>query len=67
MAITKGKKEEVVAKIADALSDAASVVFVHFKGLTVADTSAMRRTLRDQGVGGGRGPQHPPPPRAPAQ
>ncbi len=51
MAITKGKKEEVVAKIASALSDAASVVFVHFKGLTVADTSAMRRTLRDQGVG----------------
>lgn len=41
----------MVAKIADALTDAASVVFVHFKGLTVADTSAMRRTLRDQGVG----------------
>ena len=51
MAITKGKKEEVVAKIAEALSDAASVVFVHFKGLSVGDTSAMRRTLREQGVG----------------
>ncbi len=51
MAITKGKKEEVVAKVGEALKDAASVVFVHFKGLSVADTSAMRRTLRDEGVG----------------
>jgi large subunit ribosomal protein L10 len=51
MAITKAKKVEIVEKITDALKDAASVVFVHFKGLSVADTTAMRRTLRDQGVG----------------
>lgn len=51
MAITKAKKVEVVEKIADALKDAASVVFVHFKGLSVADTAAMRRSLRESGVG----------------
>lgn len=51
MAITKAKKEEVVAKVADAIKDASSVVFVGFKGLSVADTSAMRRSLRDSGIG----------------
>ena len=51
MAITKAKKEEVVAKVSDALQDAASVVFVRFRGLTVGNTSAMRRTLREQGIG----------------
>ena len=51
MAITKAKKEEVVAKVTDALQSAVSVVFVRFKGLSVADTSAMRRALKEQGVG----------------
>jgi large subunit ribosomal protein L10 len=51
MAITKAKKEDVVAKITDAVKDAASVVFVHFKGLSVGDTSAMRKSLREGGVG----------------
>lgn len=51
MAITKAKKVEVVEKITDALKDAASVVFVHFKGLSVADTANMRKTLREQGIG----------------
>ena len=51
MAITKAKKTEVVTKVADALKDAASVVFVHFKGLSVEDTSAMRRALKAEGVG----------------
>jgi large subunit ribosomal protein L10 len=51
MAITKAKKGEVVAKISDKIKDASSVVFVHFKGLTVEDTSAMRRELKKDGVG----------------
>lgn len=51
MAITKAKKVEVVEKIAEALKDAASVVFVHFKGLSVSDTAAVRRSLREAGVG----------------
>jgi large subunit ribosomal protein L10 len=51
MAITKQKKEEITAKIANAVKDAASVVFVHFKGLSVKDTSEMRKSLREGGVG----------------
>lgn len=51
MAITKAKKEAVLAKVADALKDAVSVVFVTFKGLSVADTSAMRKTLKQDGIG----------------
>ena len=51
MAITKQKKEEITAKIADAVKDAVSVVFVAFKGLSVKDTSEMRKTLRENGVG----------------
>ncbi len=51
MAITKAKKEDVVAKVTDALKGAVSVVFVNFKGLSVADTSAMRKSLKGEGVG----------------
>lgn len=51
MAITKDKKQEVIAKVADSVKDAASVVFVGFKGLSVADTSAMRRSLSGSGIG----------------
>lgn len=51
MAITKEKKQDIVAKLKDVLEDAVSVVFVHFKGLSVADTSAMRKTLKGEGVG----------------
>jgi large subunit ribosomal protein L10 len=51
MAITKAKKEEVVAKVSNALTNAASVVFVHFKGMSVEDTSAMRKELKGEGVG----------------
>lgn len=51
MAITRQKKEDVVAKVKDVISNAASVVFVHFKGLSVGDTSAMRKSLREGGVG----------------
>ncbi len=50
MAITKAKKQEIVAKVGDAIADAASVVFVHFKGLSMGDTSAMRKALKSEGV-----------------
>lgn len=51
MAITKAKKADIVAKIADSLKNAVSVVFVRFNKITVADTSAMRKTLKGEGVG----------------
>ncbi len=50
MAITKEKKGEIIEKLASAFKGAASVVFVHFKGLTVGSTSDMRRELKKEGV-----------------
>lgn len=51
MAITKQKKQEILGKVQEALEHAVSLVFVHFKGLSVADTSAMRKSLKEEGVG----------------
>jgi len=50
MALTKDKKAEVLANIEQALDEAASVVFVHAKGLPVAETQAMRNKLREEDV-----------------
>ena len=50
MAITKQKKEEIVAKVEGAAKDAKTLVFATFKGLSVANQSEMRRGLRAQGV-----------------
>lgn len=50
MAITKDKKVEIVAKLADAFKEASSVAFVGFTKLTVADSSKMRAELADAGV-----------------
>jgi large subunit ribosomal protein L10 len=51
MAITKAKKIDIVEALTSSLSNAVSVVFVHFKGLSVADTSAMRKSLKAEGIG----------------
>jgi len=49
--ITKEKKKEIVEKLKRAFKDSKSVVFANFKGLSVADSSAIRRALRAEGVG----------------
>ena len=51
MAISKEKKQSIVASFTDILADAQSVVFVQFDKLTVKDANALRRTLRANGVG----------------
>ncbi len=51
MAITKAKKQEILKKLDVIKSDSDSIVFVGFKGVTVSDTNAMRRKLREEGVG----------------
>jgi len=51
MAITKEKKQEILSKLDGVKSDSDSIVFVKFNGMTVADTTAMRNQLRDNGVG----------------
>lgn len=51
MAITKAKKQDIVAKVTDALTGAASVVFVGFKQISVKDTTAIRKSLKADNVG----------------
>jgi len=51
MAITKAKKQDILAKLEDVKKGAESIVFVKFTGLTVGNTTAMRAELRKQGVG----------------
>lgn len=51
MAITKVKKEEILAKLVDIKKDAESIVFVHFNKLPVKDSTLMRTALREKGVG----------------
>lgn len=50
MAKTKAEKGVIIEKLEDAFKSAASSVLVHFTKLTVADESAMRRALRNDGV-----------------
>lgn len=51
MAITKAKKQDILAKLEEVKNDSDSIVFVSFRGLPVSDTTAMRSELRDKGVG----------------
>ena len=51
MALTKAEKKEMMQGVETAVKGAKSVVFVNFKGLTVADTVTMRRDLRANNVG----------------
>ena len=50
MAITKEKKQSIVAEFKDLLDGAESVVFVNFHKMTVAQSGAFRRALRAEGV-----------------
>jgi len=51
MAITKEKKVEIVEKMTGIASNAATIVFAKFKGLTVAEQNEMRKALRASEVG----------------
>lgn len=50
MAKTKAEKAVIIDKLADAFKNSASSVFVHFKGVSVADETSMRRELKASGV-----------------
>ena len=50
MAVTREKKAEVLSKLKDIFSRVSTAVFVNFHGLTVGDTSEMRRTLHGEKV-----------------
>jgi large subunit ribosomal protein L10 len=51
MAITRQKKEEVVASVRDNAKKSASIVFANFKRLTVNQQNELRRALRAQDIG----------------
>jgi large subunit ribosomal protein L10 len=50
MAKTKAEKAVVIEKLESGIKNTASSVFVHFTRVTVAEESAMRRGLRENGV-----------------
>lgn len=49
MAITKGKKEELVRTYVDLLAHSQAVVFVRSRGLSVAEVTGLRSKVRDAG------------------
>lgn len=51
MPITKAKKVEIVAEIEREVVPSESLVFVNFHGLSVANATALRKSLRAAGVG----------------
>lgn len=50
MAKTKAEKGQIIDTLADSFKSAATTVFVHFRGVNVADETAMRRALRSADV-----------------
>ncbi len=51
MAISKEKKVEILSKLKKIVKDSASVVFINFHSLPVVESSAVRKSLREKGVG----------------
>ncbi len=51
MALSKEKKGEIFAKLNGIIKDSASVVFINFHGLAVADSSVIRKSLSAKGIG----------------
>ena len=50
MAITKAKKEEILAKLEEIKQEANGVVFVGFSGLSVGESTEARNKMRVEGV-----------------
>lgn len=51
MAITKEKKQDILARLEVIKNESDSIVFVNFNSMTVGDSTVMRAKLRDEGVG----------------
>lgn len=50
MAITRDKKNALVAEMSDALADAKMTVFAQYQGLSVAEVQELRKAAREAGV-----------------
>lgn len=51
MAKTKEQKKEVIANLEKVMKHAASSVFVHFRGINVAQETSMRKAFRREAIG----------------
>jgi len=51
MALKKEQKAEIIESVKEKIAEAKSLVFVNFRGLDVAAATALRRMLKEQGVG----------------
>ena len=51
MALSKEKKSGILDNLKKIVKDSASIVFINFHGLPVADSSGIRKELRTKGVG----------------
>lgn len=51
MAINKEKKTEILKKVSSAIDGSKSTVFVNFHGLSVSDTTSLRKSLTQEKVG----------------
>jgi len=51
MAINKEKKGEILSKLKKIVKDSASVVFINFHSLPVTESSMIRKSLREKGIG----------------
>jgi large subunit ribosomal protein L10 len=51
MAKTKEQKKEVITNLENVMKDAVSSVFVHFRGINVAQETAMRKGFRAEDIG----------------
>ena len=50
MAISRTKKDEIIGKLEGDLKNTGTIAFVNFHGLTVKDTTQLRKDLRNAGV-----------------
>lgn len=51
MALTREKKGEILSKLKKIVKDSASIVFINFHALPVTESSLIRKSLREKGVG----------------
>ena len=50
MAKTKQEKAQIIERLQEVFKSAASTVFVHFRSITVAEETVLRKALRTEGV-----------------
>lgn len=51
MAINKTKKQQIIETLSGVLKESKTVVFARFSGLSVSETSAIRKELRNENIG----------------